>query len=81
VDKPRLSVTLQRTQFVCQLSQQAGAWTAEYAGPDVGSVRVSAPTREEALRKLEGEIRYRLELCPCSGEAYRDIEVKVVAPA
>ncbi len=38
---------------------------------------VTAPTREEALRKLVGETRYRLELCPCSGEAYRQIEVEL----
>jgi hypothetical protein len=41
-------------------------------------VRVTAPTRDEALRKMEGEIRYWLEICPCTGESYRDVVIEVV---
>ena len=32
---------------------------------------------KEALRKMEAEIRYWLEMCPCSGETYRDLEIEV----
>jgi hypothetical protein len=64
-------------RFICQLRQNGGVWTAEHTGPDVGPVRVTAPTREEALRKLEAEIRYWLEMCPCSGQIYHHIEIQV----
>ncbi len=65
-------------RFLCQLTGNGGTWTGEYTGPDIDPVRVTAATRAEAIRKLEGEIRYRLELCPCTGETYRDIEIQVV---
>jgi len=78
VDKPELSGTVVRMKFVCQLIENGDVWTGEYTGTDIGPVRVTAPTRADAVRKLEGEIRYRLELCPCTGETYRDIEIEVV---
>ncbi|MBI5388135.1 MAG: hypothetical protein HZA90_26010 [Verrucomicrobia bacterium] len=65
-------------KFVCRLNEKGGTWTAEHAGPDIGPIRVSAPSRGEALRKLDAEIHYWLELCPCSGQAYRDIEIELV---
>jgi hypothetical protein len=34
-------------------------------------------TREEALGKLRDEIRYRIELCPCTGVADDFVEVVV----
>ena len=58
-------------KFVCQVRQSGGSWVAEHSGKDIGPVRVTAPTREEALRKLETEIRYWLEMCPCTGNAFR----------
>ena len=78
VDKPGLSSTVVRMKFVCQLIENGGVWIGEYAGSDIGPVRVTAPSHADAVRKLEGEIRYRLELCPCTGETYRDIEIEVV---
>lgn len=65
-------------KFACQLRFTDGLWVGEYTGQDVGPVRVTAPTREGTLHKLEGEIRYRLEICPCTGEAYRQIEIEAV---
>ena len=38
----------------------------------------TAATRKEAAEKMRGELRYRLELCPCSGESYQHIEVEIV---
>jgi hypothetical protein len=62
----------------CQLSHGAdGRWSAVHESADVGRVEVHASTREQALQKLEGEVRYRLELCPCSGESYRHIDLQV----
>jgi len=40
-------------------------------------------TRDEALKRLRDEIRYRIELCPCSGvdDAYVQVELEVSAPS
>jgi hypothetical protein len=49
----------------------------EHASPDVGPPRVTGSTRDEALRKMEEEIRYWLELCPCTGQAFRNLEIEL----
>lgn len=66
-------------KFVCQISERDGLWTVEHAGPDIGPIRVTAPSRAEALRKMDGEIHYWLELCPCTGQTYRDLQLELVA--
>jgi hypothetical protein len=65
-------------KFLCRISQSNGNWLVEHAGPDIGPVRVTAPTRDQALRKAQEEIRYWLEMCPCSGETYRELEIELV---
>jgi hypothetical protein len=65
-------------KFVCQLYEKNGTWTAEHTSPNVGPVSVTASTREEALRKLQAEIRYWLEICPCAGQTYQRIDIEVV---
>ncbi len=63
----------------CELAQLAnGVWAARHESKDIGIVEVRAASRELAIEKIEGEIRYRLELCPCSGETYRHIHIDVV---
>lgn len=54
-----------------------GRWIARHESQEMGVVQASAPTREQAVEKLGGELRYRLELCPCSGEAYRDVKIEI----
>jgi hypothetical protein len=44
----------------------------------VGQVEVRAASRELAIEKIEGEIRYRLELCPCTGETYQHIQIDAI---
>jgi len=51
---------------------------AEHSSQGIGPIRVRAATRAEALEKIEGEIRYWLEMCPCSGQAYRELEIELV---
>jgi len=68
-------------RFVCQLTRQDDHWSAEHTSPNLGPIRVTAATREEALRKMDAEIRFWLEMCPCSGEAYRDIQIELVESA
>ena len=63
-------------RFICRAAQiSPGTWSVRYHGTDLGPVEVTAPTREQALEKMCGELRYRLELCPCTGEAYKDLEI------
>lgn len=54
-----------------------GQWSLRHQSPEIGRIEVIAPTREQAAEKLRGEIRYRLELCPCSGESYQHITIEV----
>jgi len=65
-------------KFLCRISEKDGAWTVRYAGPDIGPICVTGSTRDDALRKIEEEIRYWLEMCPCSGETYRNLAIEVV---
>src|SRR5881628_2090128 len=79
VDTPAPQVKIKSVKFICRLSEKDGTWTAEHASQDIGPIRVTAPTRAEVLQKMEGEIRYWLEMCPCTGEAYRNLELELIA--
>jgi hypothetical protein len=35
-------------------------------------------SRDQALDKMRNELRYRLELCPCSGEQFKDLEIELI---
>jgi len=66
-------------RFACTLAMLPdGQWQARHDGRDAGKVEVRATSRGEAIEKLKGEIRYRLELCPCTGETYQHIDVEIV---
>jgi hypothetical protein len=64
-------------RLLCKLTRLPDGWSAVHDSRDVGRLAVKAPTRDEAIEKIKGEIRYRLELCPCTGETYRHIEIEV----
>ena len=67
-------------KFPCTVSKQPnGHWSVYHSGADAGEVQVSAETQPEALEKMRRELQYRLELCPCSGESYRHLEIEIVA--
>jgi hypothetical protein len=55
----------------------SGNWSARHTGPALGTVEVTAPSREEALAKLRHELRYRVELCPCGGVPDDYVELQV----
>jgi hypothetical protein len=65
-------------RLTCTLTRLSSGWLARHDSRDVGRVEVQAATREAAIEKIKGEIRYRLELCPCSGETYQHIAIEVV---
>jgi hypothetical protein len=66
-------------RFICTIERLADdRWQASHSSRDVGAAQARGASREEAIEKLKGEIRYRLELCPCTGETYQHIEVEIV---
>ncbi len=77
MDENERSVEVGVMKFVCRVSEQNGVCTAEHASQDVGPIRVTGSTQDEALRKMEDEIRYWLEMCPCSGQAFRNLEIEL----
>jgi hypothetical protein len=69
-------------RFVVRVIQQAdGCWLATHQSREAGSLTVRAATQDEAIEKMRGEIRYRLELCPCSGATWQHLALEVVADA
>jgi hypothetical protein len=58
-----------------------GRWRVRHDGNVAGAVEVTASTKAEALEKMRGELRYRLELCPCSGESYQHLEIEIIEHA
>jgi hypothetical protein len=65
--------------FRCKMERtNNGQWSVRHSGPDTGTIEVTALSREQALEKMRLELRYRLELCPCTGEQYKDLEIELV---
>lgn len=65
-------------KFTCTMTATPdGRWRADCSDAELGRVSATGDSQDEAVRKLEDELRYRLELCPCSGESYRHIEVEI----
>lgn len=65
-------------QFPCTIRRGSkGVWTIRHVGAHAGTVEVTAASREEAITKMENELRYRLEMCPCTGEAYRNLQIEL----
>ena len=46
-------------------------------GSKLGLVEVTAASKEEAQVKLQNELQYRVELCPCSGVSGPTVELQV----
>ena len=65
-------------RFPCTLTTSCGEWMARHESADLGVVTARGMSRDEAIEKLRGELRYRLEICPCTGESYQHIEVEIV---
>jgi hypothetical protein len=73
-------------KFPCTIEHLAdGRCRARHTAPALGTVEVTAGSRDEALARLRSELRYRVEWCPCSGvtDDYVEVEVReeTVAPA
>ncbi|MBI3860516.1 MAG: hypothetical protein HY290_01325 [Planctomycetia bacterium] len=65
--------------FHCTMARRSdGQWVVRHSDSGLGSFEVAAPSRDQALEKMRSELRYRLELCPCTGEQYKDLEIELV---
>ena len=65
-------------RFPCTISQLGnGRWSVRHASPELGTIETVAASRDAAIEKMRGEIRYRLELCPCTGETYQHIDIEL----
>jgi hypothetical protein len=66
-------------QFSCQNHQQStGLWHVRHHGSDLGEVEVTVITHDEAMEKMRRELRYRLEICPCTGELYDSVAIELL---
>jgi hypothetical protein len=54
-----------------------GAWLVRHSSSTLGTVEVSAASREDALTKMRNELQYRSEWCPCSGASGDTVELQV----
>ena len=65
-------------KFPCTVSQLgSGQRTLRHVGSDVGTVEVRARSQQAELEKMRGELRYRLKICPCTGELYQDVQIEI----
>lgn len=65
-------------QFPGRIEQLGdGRWRAWSSGSSAGEVEVTAGDQDEAIAKLKREIRYRIELCPCTGVDDEFVELEI----
>jgi hypothetical protein len=65
-------------KYTCTLTRlPSGQWLARHTGSKLGPVEVTAASRKEAQVKLQNELQYRVELCPCSGVSGETIVLQV----
>lgn len=63
---------------LCSVSRsENGQWRARHTSTELGDADIAASTREEALTKLQNELQYRIEWCPCSGVSGDTVELDV----
>jgi len=66
-------------RFSCRVARIGkDHWRVSHTGAGMGTVHVIAHSRDEALEKMRNELRYRLEISPCCGEAYKDVPIELV---
>jgi hypothetical protein len=55
-------------KLTCTLTRLPnGQWLASHTGSNLGPVEITAASRDEVQVKMQNELQYRVELCPCSG--------------
>lgn len=65
-------------KFPCTVTEiSGGQWQARCTAPLVGTIEITTNSRSEALKKISAEIRYCIELCPCSGVPDQFVELEI----
>jgi len=54
-----------------------GNWLARHESAEFGAVEVSGSSSADALTKMQRELQYRIEWCPCSGVSGDTVEVEL----
>jgi hypothetical protein len=63
---------------LCTMSRMGnGTWLVRHRSSALGTVEVTASSREEALTKMRDELQYRIEWCPCSGVSGDTVALQV----
>jgi hypothetical protein len=52
-------------------------WRIRHSSSALGEVELTGSSREEALARMEKELQYRMELCPCTGESVGTLKLQV----
>ena len=52
-------------------------WRIRHSSSALGEVEITGSSRDEALTRMQKELQYRMELCPCTGESVGTIELQV----
>jgi len=64
----------------CTIHRTAdGGWLAHHESAQFGVVEVRGASSDDALKKIERELQYRMEWCPCTGVSGDTVEVEVNA--
>jgi hypothetical protein len=54
-----------------------GTWLVRHSSPTLGTVEVSAASREEALTETRNESQFRSEWSPCCAASAEKVELQV----
>ena len=62
----------------CTLSRMRnGTWVVRHSSPTLGTVEVTASSREEALTDMRSELQFRSEWSPCCAASADKVELQV----
>lgn len=65
-------------QAYCKLQRlDNGHWQISHSSSTLGNVDLTDDSRERVIDRMQRELQYRLELCPCSGVSAGKVEIKV----
>ena len=62
----------------CSLSSLPNkTWQIRHSSSALGDVEITGSSRDEVLARMQRELQYRLELCPCTGESVGTVELEI----
>jgi hypothetical protein len=65
-------------QAYCTLQRlDNGHWQISHSSSTLGDVDLTDGSREKAISRMQRELQYRLELCPCSGVSAGTVEIRL----